>query len=327
MKHVLDSKWLSMGPEVETFEQNMGKHLGIKHAIAVNNGTSAVDTMMKCIGITKGDEIIIPSLTYIATANAIIYNQGIPVYADVDTTLNLKPSSVKEYITDNTKAIMNIDYGGNPADYQGLQKIAKKHDILLITDGAQSLGSKYHGRPCIGHGLMTSTSFHQAKIMTTIEGGMVFTDDDDLAYKARCIRNQGQTARYIHTYLGNNYRMIDVIAAMGNTQLQRLPDTVYERHQKAMYYKEHLQGVDYPIEHHNTYNSYFFFNIIVKHRDQLMNHLLKYGVETRCSIELSPQPYTKEIAHHLLALPLYNKLTLEEQNYVIRTVNDFQKTQ
>ena len=326
MKQVLDSGWLSMGPEVERFEKNMTDYTQMKHAIAVNNGTSAVDLALKTLGIQEGDEVIIPAMTYIATANAVRYNHATPVYVDVDTSLNINTELIEQYITPHTKAIMNIDYGGNPADYTRLQQISHGHDIPLVTDGAQSLGSEYKGKQCLSYGVINATSFHQAKIMTTIEGGMVFTNDKQLAYRARCIRNQGQTQRYVHTHLGNNYRMIDVVAAMGNSQIHRLKETLRDRRQKAHYYKDHLSNVGYPMERRQGLNSYFFFNIIVKQRDMLQRYLLKHGVETRNSITLVDTTYAKGISSQLLALPLYNKLSLEEQDYVIRTVNDFQRT-
>ena len=215
MKNVLDTGWLSMGPWVEKFENKVTSFLRIKHGIAVNSGTSALDVALKCINLKKSEEVIIPALTYVATANAVVYNQGVPVFVDIDDTLNINPKLIEEKITEKTKAIMNIDFGGNVSEYTALMHICKKHDILLIIDGAQSFGSRYHQDMCCTHGTVNTTSFHAAKILTTVEGGMVLTKDKDLYHKAQMIRNQGQSDRYIHPVLGNNYRMMDINAAMG----------------------------------------------------------------------------------------------------------------
>ena len=326
MKRVLDSGWLSMGKEVEHFEQQFQDYLGVKHAVAVNNGTSALDVALKCLGIKWGDEVIVPALTYIATANAVLYNRGTPVYVDADDSWNIDPELIEDKITKNTKAIMNVDWGGNPSFYKGLQKVSEEYNLPLVVDGAQSIGSLFHEKPCCTQGLINTTSFHQAKILTTIEGGMVFTDNDAFAYKARCIRNQGQTQRYVNTYLGNNYRMIDVVAGMGTSQIQRLDDTIKERRSKAKYYKSRLKNVSYPFEWKQTRNSYFFFNIFVHNKDALQKHLEQYGVETRFSKALENQPHAKEITEHAIALPLFQSIRKEQQDYVIDLVNTFQES-
>ncbi len=223
---VLRSGWVSMGKEVKKFEEKMSSFLDIEFAVALNNGTSALDVALKCIDIKKGDEIIIPGLTYIATGNAILYNNGIPVFVDIDETLNIDPTLIEDKITDKTKAIINIDLGGNPANYDQLLNISKKHNVILIVDGAQSFGSEYRGVKCCTHGLINTTSFHVANPLTTIEGGMIFTRDEKLCSKAKVIRNQGETSKYYHPYLGNNYRMTDLNAAIGNSQLARFEKNI-----------------------------------------------------------------------------------------------------
>lgn len=325
VKRVLDTGWLSMGPEVKRFERMVSSYLKTKHAVAVNNGTAAVDVALKCVGIKQGDEVIVPAFTYIATANAVKYNQGIPVYVDIDDTLNMDPALVEDAITSRTRAILNIDYGGNPSDYDELLRLSRAHDIPLVVDGAQSFGSEYHKKKCCTHGVVNTTSFHQAKILTTIEGGMVFTDDKTLCERARCIRNQGQTKRYVHTYLGNNYRMVDVIAGMGTSQMMRIKTTLKERRDKAFYYRELLEDVVYPYELKDTKNSFFLFLVLVDDRDELNKYLNRNGVETRIYYPLDEQPIAMASSEMVISLPLFDGLTRGQQDYVIKKINLFNR--
>lgn len=336
MKKSLESGWLSMGAEVEKFEKMVRSYLGIAYAVAVNNGTSALDVALKCLEIGNGDEVIIPAFTYVATGNAVVYNHATPVFVDIDDTLNIDPSRIEEKINDRTKAIMNIDFGGNVSNYSELLRISNKFNIPLVVDGAQSFGCEYHKKKCCTHGLINTTSFHAAKIITTVEGGMVFTNNKKLYQDARIIRNQGQTSRYLHSYLGNNYRMIDVVAAMGTSQMSRFKKTLQRRMEKALYYKEHLKNVEYPIELNNTKNSYFLFLILTNKRDKLNRYLNKYGIETRINyptpVNEQPTlkkfssevfPKSKEAASRVLSLPLFYSLTRGQQDYVITKINSF----
>lgn len=333
---VLNSGWLSMGKEVKAFEKAVSSYLGINYAIAVNSGTAALDIALKCIGINEGDEVIIPALTYVATGNAVLYNHGTPIFVDVDDTLNIDTSFTEEEITEKTKAIINIDLGGNVSNYSDLKKISRTYNIPLIVDGAQSFGSKYHGKKCCTHGVINTTSFHAAKILTTIEGGMVFTEKEEFFDKAKAIRNQGEIAKYEHHYLGNNYRMIDLIAAIGNKQIQRFDTTLKERKKKVDYYKESLKNVRYPKERSNTVNCYFFFLILTEKRDKLNIFLNKNGIDTRITypMPLNEQtifkkfnqdvfPKAKEISKQIISLPLYHSLTKRDQEYIIKKINSF----
>lgn len=333
---VLKSGWLSMGKEVKKFEDKISSYLGISYAVAVNNGTAALDVALKCLDIKEKDEVIIPALTYIATGNAVLYNNAKPVFVDIDYTLNIDTSLVEEKITDKTKAIMNLDLGGNPSNYDELLKISKKYKIPLIVDGAQSFGSEYHGVKCCTHGIINTTSFHVAKILTTVEGGMVFTRNKELNLKARSIRNQGESSKYIHKYLGNNYRMIDLVAAIGNSQIDRFEETLKQRKMKADYYRENLRNVEYPKELQNTRNCYFFFLILAKNRDKLNKYLNDSDVDTRITypMPINEQPVfkkfskkvfpvAKEISRKVISLPIHNKLTINHQDYIIKKINNF----
>ncbi len=336
LEKVLRSGWYSMGPEVQKFEEKVAFYLNIKYGIGVNNGTAALDIALKCLDIKKGDEVIIPALTYISTGNAILYNNATPVFVDVNNTLNIDTSLIEEKITDKTRVIMNIDFGGNPSNYKELLKISKKHNIFLLVDGAQSFGSEYCGIKCCTHGLINTTSFHSAKILTTIEGGMIFTKDKDIFLKARSIRNQGETSKYIHQYLGNNYRMTDIAAAIGNSQLKRIKETLKQRKKKIKYYKENLKNVEYPKELPNTINSNFFFLILVKNRNKLNKYLNDNGIETRITypmpineqpifVKYSKEtfPVSKEISRQIISLPIHYKLSTLQQDYIIKIINKF----
>ena len=333
---VLRSGWVSMGEEVKKFEEKTSTYLDIKYAVALNSGTAALDVALKCIDVKEGDEIIIPALTYIATGNAVLYNKGKPVFVDIDETLNVNPSLIEDKITDKTKVIMNIDLGGNPSDYKKLLNISKKHNINLIVDGAQSFGSEYRGVKCCTHGLINTTSFHVAKPLTTIEGGMIFTRDEELCKKAKIIRNQGETSKYYHPYLGNNYRMNNISAAIGNSQMVRFEKTLKERKTKVDHYKVNLKNVDYPDILPNTYSCNFFFLILVDKRDKMIKHLNKNGIETRITYPLpineQPMfkkfsnevfPIAKKVSQKIISLPLHHALTIKQQDYIIDKVNNY----
>ena len=336
---VLESNWLSMGPEVKKFEKNISSYLDIKYAIGTNTGTGALDIALKCIDVSKGDEIIIPALTYIATGNVVLYNQAIPKIVDVDETFNIDTSLIEEKITNRTKAIINVDFGGNASNYYELQKISDNYNIPLITDGANSFGSEYHGKKCCTHGLLNTTSFHAAKILTTIEGGMILTNNKELFLKAKAIRNQGEIKKFNHKFLGNNYRMMDIVACIGNSQFNRFGNLLKSRKEKVAYYKRHLKYVRFPKGLDNTINCNFFFLILTKKRDKLNHYLNIHGIETRITYpkpineqylfrKFSKEvfPMAKKLSREVLSLPLYHELTKIKQNYIIVKINEFMKS-
>lgn len=336
IQRVLHSGWFTMGPKVQQFEKGLSQYLDMKYAVATSTGTSALDIALKCLGITTGDEIILPALTYIATGNAILYNNGKPVFVDIDDTLTIDTTLIEERITDKTKAIITVDLAGNVSNYDELQRISQENGIPLVVDGAQSLGSEYHGVKCCTHGLLNTISFHAAKIITTIEGGMVLTNEKKLFLKAQSLRNQGETTKYYHPNLGNNYRMTDIMGALGNAQLARLQETLSTRKEKAEYYKRCLKGVSFPQERKNTTTSNLFFLILADRRDELDAHLHERDIETRIiyPMPLNEQPVfqpfsseefsvAKKISQQVLSLPLYQQLSTDQQEAVIRSVNDF----
>jgi perosamine synthetase len=339
----MKSTWLTMGPRVEKFEKQARNFLGVKHGIAVNNGTAALDVALKMIDIQPGDEVIIPALTYIATANAVLYQHAKPVLADIDTrTFNIDPNSVKMAVTRRTKCIMPIDYGGQGADYDALTSIAMEHGMSLVVDGAQSFGGEYKGSPLCSFGRVATTSFHAAKIITSIEGGMIFTNDDDLAKRAKIIRNQGEDPRekYYHTLLGHNYRMTDLHAAIGLAQFNRLDRILKKRASIAEYYNKNLQDctglITLPYVAPYNKHAWFLYTVLVDKCDTVQQYLSEKGIDTRrcwrLPIHCQPlykntlgkhsYPVAERVAGRVLNLPMYYAMTEEEQDYVIANLKN-----
>ena len=192
--NVLESDWLTTGPAVESFEKALASFAGAKHGIAVSNGTAALHTAMFALGIGTGDEVIVPPMTFAASANAAVYLGGVPVFADVvPDTLLLDPVEAEKKITARTKAIVAVDYAGQPCDYEALRALAERHGIALLSDGCHALGATYRGQPVGSLADLTTFSFHPVKHITTGEGGMITTDDDALAARMRTFRNHGIT--------------------------------------------------------------------------------------------------------------------------------------
>jgi len=337
VKNVLDSGWYTMGEKVKLFEEKLADYVGREHAIAVNNGTSALQVLLMTMGIGPGDEVIVPALSYIASATSISLVGAKPVFVDVDNFMTIDSNGITdEIITSKTKAVMAVDLTGSPCDYDSLLKKCDEYGLPLIVDGAQSLGSTYKTKQCLSYGLMSTTSFHAAKILTTVEGGMVFTDDDKLAEKARSIRGQGETdVKYIHRYLGGNYRMTDVSASFGIKQAERYDETLRNRAKKVAYYKKLLDGiVDFLDIRKEGTTCNFMFPIFHERRDEIADFLGASGIETRKvypkTIPQQPvynikkeYPVAEWFCKNTLSLPLYGGLRFEEIKYICDKIREF----
>lgn len=245
---VLRSDWLTTGPKVAEFEDSFAATVGAKYAVAVSSGTAALHAAAFAAEIRPGDEVIVPAMTFAATANCVVYQGGKPVFADVDPyTLLIDPESIEDRITSKTKAIMAVDYAGQPCDYDTLSDIASRHGLILVADACHSLGGKYKDRPVGSLALLNAFSFHPVKHITTGEGGMITTDDPDLADRMRIFRNHGITTDhrqrevagswfYEMVELGYNYRLTDLQCALGQTQLKKLRSWVARRREIAACY-------------------------------------------------------------------------------------------
>ena len=245
---VLRSDWLTTGPMVDKFEQAVADYTGAKYAVAVSSGTAALHAAMFAIGIGPGDEVIVPPMTFVATANAVVYQGGTPVFVDIEAeTLLINPDLIEEKITPRTKAIIAVDYAGQPCDYDALREIADQHNLFLVADACHSLGAKYKGRKVGTLADLTVFSFHPVKPITTGEGGMVVTDNAEWTEQIRRFRNHGITSdhrqrqeqrtwHYEMTALGRNYRLSDIQCALGVTQLGNLQKNIEKRQRIANRY-------------------------------------------------------------------------------------------
>lgn len=249
---VLRSDWLTTGPTVAEFEEAIADFCGARRAVAVSSGTAALHGAMYALGINEGDEVIVPAITFVATANAVIYQGGTPIFADVDrNTLLIDPGSVAEKISPRTKAVVAVDYAGQPSDYDSLRTITEEHDLVLAADACHSLGAKQKGRPVGKLADLTTLSFHPVKHIATGEGGMVVTNDAELSEKIRIFRNHGissdhhqrsQQGSWLYEMvdLGYNYRITDFQCALGLSQLRKLPGWLARRREIAGVYDKYF---------------------------------------------------------------------------------------
>ena len=270
----LCSDWLTTGPRVGQFEKAFARFCGAAEGVAVNSGTAALHAAMRAAGISKGDEVIVPAITFAASSNAALYEGGMPVFADVEAdTLLIDPACVEKLITSKTKAIVAVDYAGQPADYDALRALAKNKNIAIIADACHAPGATYKGRMAGTLADISCFSFHPVKHLTTCEGGMTLTDDRELAAHMRRFRNHGLdsdhrkrdaegTFAYDMVELGYNYRLPDVQCALGMAQLERLPQWVAKRRTVASWYEDALGGIGHvrPLRvHADRTNAYHLF--------------------------------------------------------------------
>lgn len=245
---VLQGDWLTTGPTVAEFEQAFAEVVGIKEAVAVSNGTAALHAAMYALNIGPGDEVIVPTMTFAASANCVVFQGGTPIFADVDAdTLLLNPAEVEAKITPRTKAIIAVDYAGQPCDYHSLWTIAEQHGLALVDDACHALGGCYHGRPVGSLADLNTFSLHPVKPITTGEGGVITTADSELARRMRLFRNHGISSDhrqreaqgswfYEMVELGYNYRLSDIQCALGLSQLRKLPQLMARRQEIAYCY-------------------------------------------------------------------------------------------
>jgi perosamine synthetase len=286
----LDTSWISSrGRFVNEFESKFAQRIGVQHAASVCNGTVALHLALLALGIGPGDEVIVPTLTYIASVNAIAYTGATPVFVDsVRATWQIDPDDVRRHITPRTRAIMPVHLYGQSCDMDALMAIAAEHRLFVIEDCAEAFGTLYKGRHVGTFGDISTFSFFGNKTITTGEGGMVVSNDKTLIERARHLKGQGLAAHreYWHDVVGYNYRMTNIEAAIGLAQLERADEFIGKKRALAQAYTERLQGA--PVECHaeqpDTVHSYWMFSILVEkaaQRDLLREHLKQAGIETR----------------------------------------------
>jgi dTDP-4-amino-4,6-dideoxygalactose transaminase len=348
---VLRSGWVVQGPKVGEFERMVAEYVGARQAVATSSCTTALHLALMLRGIGEGDEVIVPSFTFIATANAVLYTGATPVFVDIDPqTYNIDPDCLEAAITPRTKAIMPVHQIGLAADMDRINPIAQRHGLAVIEDAAPALGAMYDSKKVGSLGNPTCFSFHPRKVITAGEGGMIVTDDDTLAERARILRAHGMSlsdlARHqaqsvvIEEYhdVGYNYRMSDLHAAVGIEQMKKLGFMLAQRERVAQLYNEafaDLEGVQLPFFSPAMPHSYQSYMIqlrppMTKTREQVMQEMLEVGVATRrgvMAIHMEPYyhqrfpqvrlPVTETATRNTLILPNYATMTEAEQAYVI----------
>lgn len=290
VNEAMESGWVSSkGAFLDRFEKEFAAYLGVAHGVSAANGTVALHLAFAALGLGPGDEVIVPTLTYIASVNAITYTGATPVFVDSDPTCwNLDPGLIERAITPRTRAIEVVHLYGHPTDMDPVMEIAARHHLYVVEDAAESHGATYKERLVGAIGTVGSFSFFGNKIITTGEGGMLVTNDDELAAHSRHLRGQGvsPTRTYWHDILGFNYRMTNIAAAMGCAQLERIDETLAAKRTVASWYERYLGGIDgVTLQSEASWaRCVFWMNSILvapELRDPLMAHLAGEGIETR----------------------------------------------
>ena len=357
VRDVLQSKWLSMGPVTEEFETAFSRYLGVKHAFAVSNGTAALHIAHAVLGIGSGDEVITPSLTFVATANSVLYCGAKPVFADIAGTddLNIAWEEVAAKVSPLTRAITVVHYGGYPCDMEPILEVARNHDLRVVEDAAHAVGATYKGKKCGTIGDVGCFSFFANKNLSTGEGGMVVTNDDDLAERIRVMRSHGMTTltwdrhrghgySYDVTDLGYNYRTSEIASALGIVQLRRLEQNNAKRKRIADRYRNALEGIEgigCPFSGRiNGESSHHIFPVVLSgniSRAGLQAELKERGIQT--SIHYPPihlftyyrrllgdtpgsLPNTEFVGEHEMTLPLYPGMIDGEVDYICTSIDE-----
>lgn len=349
---VLKSDYLTTGPKIAEFEQTVASYTGAKYAVAISNGTSALHAACFAAGIGRGDEVITTPLTFAASANCVLYCGGTPVFADVDPyTYNIDPEDIRKKITDKTKAIIAVHLAGQPCDMDEIHSIAQEHNLIVIEDGAHALGSVYKGKKvgCLSD--MTTFSFHPVKPITTGEGGMIMTDNEELYKRLVLFRSHGITRDnsmmtrnegpwfYQQLDLGYNYRITDIQCALGCSQMRKLDKFLKRRRELVERYNNafiECDNIVTPYQLPDTQSGWHLYIVQVKNHDrkQVFETLRDKGIGVNVHyIPVYMHPYyqehgykdvhcanAEEIYSHIISLPLYPGLTDDQQDYVIDTL-------
>lgn len=344
--------WITQGPKVAEFERKFVEYTGARYAVAVSNCTTALHLAMIVSGIGPGDEVICPSMSYIATANCIKYVGATPVFAEVDpVTYNLDPADAESRITPKTKAILLVHQIGMPADIDAFREIAARRGLKLIEDAACAAGSEYKGKKIGSHSSLVCFSFHPRKVITTGDGGMITTDNEDYCNRLRLLRQHGmsvndrvrhESQKLIfedHVEVGYNYRLTDIQAAVGICQLEKLDWIVSERRKIARHYNQAFNQFDFlrlPIEQEGYFSNYQSYSIYLKKncpisRNELMQKLLDMGISSRRGIMTSHRetsyknlnlslPVSEDAADQSVILPLFVPMNADSMNSVTNAV-------
>ncbi len=330
------------GPMAKQFEGNFAKFFRAKHAVAVNSGTAALYMALWAAGVKAGDEVILPSFTFIATAEVVALIGAKPVFVDIKlNTYNIDPDKLGAAISRKTKAIIPVDLYGLSAEMDRVKEIADKHNLILVEDAAQAHGASYRGKPPGYFANMACWSFYASKNMTTGEGGMVTTNNDEYAGKLRLIKSHGETEEYKASVLGHNYRMPEIEAAIGIVQLKKLPMFAAKRRKNAEDLTERLHGFEQlvlPVEPRGCRSSWYLYTIRIrkgsaKDRDIIVEDLRNKGVGATVYYPTPVHqmayyqqfgtyllPNTEKVAQQVFSLPVHPAVTRENVQYIARAV-------
>lgn len=338
---VLDSQRYVLGPDVDALEGEIAAFCGVKHGVAVRNGSDALVMTLMALGIGPGDEVIVPTFTFFATAGSVARVGAKPVMVDVlADTFNIDPQAVAAAVTSKTKAIMPVHLYGQCADMDCLMPIAKKHGLAVIEDAAQAIGAKRNDRGVASYGTAATLSFYPTKNLSAVgEGGMVLTNDGDLAARLRSFRNHGQTGTYEHTWIGGNFRLDGIQGAALRVKLRKLAGWNEGRQRNAARYDAELKGcVVTPVAEACSYHVYHQYTIRAERRDGLRDHLNKAevasGVYYPLPLHLQPcfaylgyqkgaMPVAEKASAEVLSLPVFPEMSAEQQGHVIESIRGF----
>ena len=351
----LKYKDLTCGPEIDVMERKLCEVTGAKYAVAVSNGTAALHLAALAAGFGEGDEVIVSSITFAASANCILYCGAKPVFADIHPeTYNMDPDAIEKLITPRTRGIVAVDFTGQSIEHNAISAICKKHKLLLIEDAAHAIGTKYQGRPVGSIADMTCFSFHPVKHMTTCEGGMVTTNNEELykkikAFRAYCITKDPELLvdkedgpwHYEMQGLGYNYRISDVMCALGMNQLKKVDSFVRRRREIAKRYNEEMKDFNHivlPYQAEGCNSSWHLYTILVKEgmRRKAYHKLKEAGIGVDVHyLPVYRHPYyqkhgykdvvcqnAEKVYDQIISIPIFYRLKEEEQTYVIEKIAD-----
>lgn len=349
---VLRSDYLTTGPRVAEFEKKVADYVGAKYAVAVCNGTAALHVACLAAGIGEGDEVITTPITFAASANCALYCGAVPVFADIDpVTYNIDPAEIEKRITPKTRALIPVHYTGQPCDMEAITEIAARHHLTVIEDGAHALGAVYEGKKIGSISDMTCFSFHPVKPVTTGEGGMIVTNDEDLYHRCILFRSHGMTREsslltqqqgpwyYEQQYLGYNYRITDISCALGSSQLDKLDGFLARRREIAGRYDRafaDVPGIRIPVQASGCESGWHLYMIQVMERDRKEVFEALRAAQIGVNVHYIPvyrHPYYQEHGYadlylphaeafyaKAISLPIFPGLTEQQQEYVIDRV-------